>query len=107
MNNRFLVAALAGFTLASGAATAAVSQSSQKFLTDVILGDASEIELRQLAQENAGSTGVRDFGKTRRRRMMARPARSRRSSSPFSRSTFRLQRASRSSDSGRSAGKMA
>jgi putative membrane protein len=69
MNNRLLMAALGmaalgGFTLSSGAATAAVSPSAQKFLTDAMQGDASEIKLGQLAQENAGNNGVRDFGKT-------------------------------------------
>ncbi len=64
MNHRLLLAALTGFALASGAASAAVSPSSQKFLSDAMLGDASEIKLGQLAQQNAGSTGVRDFGKT-------------------------------------------
>lgn len=64
MNNRLLLVALAGFALTSGAAGAAESQSSQKFLSNAIQGDISEVKLGQLAQENGGSNGVRDFGKT-------------------------------------------
>jgi putative membrane protein len=42
----------------------AASPAPKDFLTDAIQGDASEIKLGQLAQQNGGSAEVRDFGKT-------------------------------------------
>ena len=63
---KYALCVAAALTLTASLALAASepSPSSRQFLSTAVQGDVSEVELGKLAEQNGGSQGVRDFGKT-------------------------------------------
>jgi len=49
---------------AQGALAATISSTGTTFVKNAIQGDNAEIKMGQLAQQNGGTQGVKDFGKT-------------------------------------------